>query len=237
MGTRISARLRVGLPLLVVLIGGAHQALAERAPRAYVETDRLLRLQVDGLLGAGSDEVTIGSLDGDDVRVSGGGGLGGAATLGYGFSRYWDFDVSAGFQRSPLHDDVPDGDASFRRKFFLATLKYKIPLSPIARIKLGLGGGLYAGGELEWDTTDAVNGEEAKIKYRDAVGVHATTELETFLAPRLSLVLGAKFYAVEYEADSFRVNGESVSTHELKHDLRHLDGSGVDLTVGLAAYF
>lgn len=239
MSTRIRREI-YAVMALVAVFGGAQQAPArERALRTpgLLNTSGFYRLEADGAIGLGTQRFDLGQVDGDDARISGGGGLGGAATFGFGFSREWDLDVTAGFQRSEMLPDPEGMDATFRRNFFLATLKYKIPVSAVSQFKFGLGGGIYEGGKLNVDVSDPLLGPARSVKYREAFGWHATGELETFLAPTLSVVIGAKYYSVEYEAKSARENGLSVSTATLPDGLRNFNGNGVDLTVGLAAYF
>jgi hypothetical protein len=197
-------------------------------------------MEVSGLVGAGTDDTVLATAaDGDELRISAGGGLGLAGTFGFAFSPDWDLDLTAGFQRSEDERDFSDADATFRRNFFLATLKYKIPISSLAQFKFGIGGGLYESGKLETDlnTLPPATPTSLSVDYREAFGWHATGELETFLAPRLSLLIGAKYYNVEYEAESARENGVRVATAALRDDVRNLNGNGFDFMVGLSAYF
>ena len=76
-------------------------------PGEPLDTANKLRLQLEGYLGVGLDSNKVGTTTGgEDVKISGGGGFGGGATLGYGLSKSVDIDGTLGFQVSGLYPAV-----------------------------------------------------------------------------------------------------------------------------------
>ena len=75
------------------------------------------------------------------------------------------------------------------------------------------------------------------MDYDPALGVHLTGEFERFISPNVSFKLGDKIYFVKYAAESFTVNGADIPVSLLKSDVRDLNGSGMDLMIGISTYF
>lgn len=232
---------------LVLIITGA--LFVQKPVSEAQETDDIrtlsdtvdgVRLRLEGSVfwGMGIDEIDIGKTDsGKTVSISGGGGPGGAFTAGYVLSREFDIDVSAGFQSGDLSEDVSNADGSFERKFLLATLKYKIPLSDTGQIKIGAGVGMYMSGELDVDTSEISGGFHTITKYDDAVGFHVIAEHEKLFPSGWAWGIGIKYYNVNYDADSATLNKITVPTDFLSDQVRELDGSGFDLMISVSKYF
>jgi len=205
-------------------------------PGKPLNTAKKLRLQLEGYLGVGLDSNKVGvTTGGEDVKISGGGGFGYGATMGYGLSRSADIDCTLGFQASGLYPAVKNADGYFARTFFLATMKYKVPVRENLQWKFGLGAGYYMGGKLDVDIDPGVPGAgHTVIDYKNATGVHATGELEVALQRNLMLAVGLKYYRVTYKADEATFNGVSVP---VPSEFKELTGDGVDVTVGFAVLF
>jgi hypothetical protein len=191
---------------------------------------------LEGYLGFGLDSTTVGKTSGgDDVKISGGGGFGGGATLGYGLSRSFDIDATIGAQVSTLTPAVDNATGTFGRTFLLATLKYKIPIRENLQWKFGVGAGYYMGGKMDIDIDPGVLGAGHYIvDYQNATGIHATGELEVALQRNLMLAMGLKYYHVTYKADTATRNGVPWSAPS---EFQTLTGDGVDVTVGFAVLF
>jgi hypothetical protein len=208
-------------------------------PGEPLNTANKLRLQLEGYLGVGLDSNKVGTTTGgEDVKISGGGGFGGGATLGYGLSRSVDIDGTLGFQVSGLYPAVENATGTFGRTFLLATVKYKIPLRENLQWKFGVGVGYYMGGKLDIDIDQGIlNGGHRVVDYKNTTGFHATGELDIALQRNLMLAVGLKYYKVDYKADTTTFNGISQPVSSLPSEYRDLKGDGVDITVGLGVLF
>lgn len=131
----IKAWLLIILVAVFVVVSGDY---TEAQPAK--DTAHQYYLELTGAFGIGFDDVDVGvTTGGDTISISGGGGLGFAAGLGYGLSSQWDLDFHLGFQASVLRPSVSNADGSFTRSFLLATLKRKVPTSENGEFKFGLG--------------------------------------------------------------------------------------------------
>jgi len=201
-------------------------------------TEGKLQLQFEGYYGLGIEANTVGvTSDGEDVKISGGGGGGLGVSLGYGISPHVDIQGTLGVQASALRPAVKNADGTFGRSFVLATLKYRVPIREGLQWKFGIGAGYYAG-EMDIDIDPGVPGAgHLVVEYKNAVGAHATGEIEIAIRERLFLAAGLKYYAVTYRADKVRFNDASLPVSSLKDEFRNLNGDGVDITVGLGVVF
>ena len=205
-------------------------------PGEPLNTANKLRLQLEGYMGFGMDSNKVGTTtDGNDVKISAGGGFGYAATIGYGLSRSVDLDATLGFQVSGLMPAVKNADGYFARSLLLATVKYKLPFRENLQWKFGVGAGYYMGGEMDIEIDPGVPGAGHYIyDYKNATGIHATGELEVALQRNLMLSVGLKYYMVEYKVEKATRNGASVT---VPSEFRTLTGDGLDVTVGIAVLF
>jgi len=209
---------------------------ASATPQELLNTAGKTRLSLHGVLGFGFDQVDVGTTtSGDTVSISGGGGLGGGAGIAFGLSRSLDLDLDLGFQVGGLTPAVDNADGSFTRGYFLATLKYKKPTSDTGQFKFGAGLGTYYGGKMKLELTNVYFSEE--VDYDPAVGLHFTGEFERFISPNVSFNIGAKIYFVEYEAKTYKRNSAEQPLSNLRDDVRKLNGSGMDIMIGINTYF
>ena len=237
------------LPFVVALLTPAGSVMAQEnqqqaaqqeqttgASQALVDTTGKVRLSLQGALGFGFERIDVGTTtSGDTVSISGGGGAGGGAGIAFGLSRELDLDLDAGFQSGWLTPSVDNADGSFSRGYLLATLKYKRPTSDTGQFKFGAGLGAYFGGKLKFERTDVYFSEQ--VDYDPAFGLHLTGEFERFIRPNMSFNIGAKMYFVEYKAKSATLNSIGLPVSWLKDEVRNLNGSGMDLLIGINAYF
>ncbi|NTW65639.1 MAG: hypothetical protein HGB21_04890 [Nitrospirae bacterium] len=212
------------------------QAAPVVKPGEPLNTANKLRLQLEGFFGYGFDSNKVGTTtEGNDVKISAGGGFGYGATIGYGLSRSVDIDGTLGFQVSGLYPYVKNADGYFARSLLLATVKYKIPFRENLQWKVGVGAGYYMGGKMDIEIDPGVPGAGHYIyDYQNATGIHATGELEIALQRNLMLAVGLKYYMVEYKVEKATQNGVPVT---VPSEFRTLTGDGVDITVGIAVLF
>jgi len=209
---------------------------ASAQEKEFAVTSGAFRIQPALFFGAGASKVDVGTTtDGDTVSISGGGGLGGGVTVGYGLSSHLDLDFSLGYEESVLTPAVSNADGTFDRTFYLVTLKYRIPVSKRFHIKLGGGGGVYKPGELDVDTRSVFGGAHDIIKYKTATGAHVLTEFEFFVSGSAAVNIGMKYYSVTYHESSGTRNG--MPGYFFGNEIENLDGSGFDLMLSFAKYF
>lgn len=224
-----------GITTLVFLLAIVPLTAAQEAS----ETTGKFRMEASFFFGVGLDKIEIGTTTaGDVVSISGGGGVGGAITLGYSFSKELEADLGAGFQHGTLSKKVENAKGSFERILVLATLKYKIPVRRNGQVKIGGGAGYYGSGELDLDASQVAGGAHNIYKYDDAFGFHVTGEYEGFFSARKwSWIIGVKYYNVRYDVKSCTSSGVSVPANQIPEDGREVDGSGVDFILAIARYF
>lgn len=213
-----------------------------KQPEAQKLFDPSNRFKVEGSFsyGGGTKKIELGkTTDGKTISLSPGGGAGVAITLGYNFYSKLYIDLTAGFQFSRLSPNVENADGSFDRSPLLATLKYRIPVVTNAGLKLGGGIGYYASGEWDVDASEVPNGAHNIVKYDGTTGFHIILECEIFAPrkPNVNFTFGAKYYNVSYDANACTSNGISVPVKYLPDELRTLNGSGFDFSLGLGWYF
>jgi len=213
---------------LVMAVNGTASAMEAATTSSF-------RIQPYLSFGGGSEKVDIGTTtNGDTVSISGGGGVGIGVTAGYGLSRNIDLDLTFGYAETVMTPSVSNGDGSFDRTFFLATLKYRIPVSPRFHIKLGGGAGYYMPGDLDINLTEA-GGYHDIVKYKNTVGAHAVAEFEFFFNQKLALNVGLKYYSVTYKETSGTRDG--VPGYFTDSNRETLNGNGFDFMLSLAKYF
>lgn len=199
------------------------------------DTAGKFRVGLAGAVGSGFSKPVVGTTtSGEKVTLSGGGGIGGEFNAGYGISRVLDAEASIGFQQSELSEDVSNASGTFKRSYLLATLKYKIPVSDSAQVRLGGGIGYYMSPIFDFDARRAES-TRTIIKYDNAIGFHLTGEFERMINT-FSITIGGKYYNVSYNAKSVKIV-VPLPTSGLKDEFRNYDGSGFDVTFGVNKYF
>lgn len=220
--------------VVMAYVCGADYALAQE------DFDSTGKIRIEGSLhiGGGLDSVDVGTTtDGESISLSGGGGLGLAFGLGYGVSHGKDIDLAVGVQESSLIPSVGNAEGTFMRSYLLVTLNYKVPFSATKQIRHGIGLGYYVGGEYDVDSSQIPFGGHTVVEYDNALGFHLSAEIEAFHSGGWSNYLRLRLYYVEYSASTATMNGLSFPVEWLVDDIRELNGSGIDIILGLARYF
>lgn len=200
------------------------------------------RIEGAGLLGVGIKNHEVGKTTEDEkISISGGGGYGGTLILGYGFSPQFDVSIGAGIQNSTLIPKVKNADGSFLRTMFLATLKYKKPITSRGLLNIGAGLDFFSPGDLDINASKVAEGGHNIYSYKESTGFHLLAEYEGFINNKLSWIIGLKYYYVTYKLKSANLDGLSVPSSvlpdELKKEVANLNGSGVDMIMSLNMYF
>ncbi|MBJ6725539.1 outer membrane beta-barrel protein [Geomesophilobacter sediminis] len=223
----------------LAIFGLALFGLVGSAARCWADPiDTAGRFRVEGALVAGegiNDSRLITTTDGTQIKLSGGGGLGGRFTLGYGLTSKWDVEVGAEYKQSHGDQQSSNANATFTRYPVLVAAKYKIPVASVGQVKLGAGPGLFLGGKLDSDLTKLGLPHEV-IDYKPALGAHVSAEWET-IHEDWSFVFGIRYYYVSYPISSATLNGSALPTNLVGPQLRDLDGSAFEFIVGLGRYF
>jgi len=166
-----------------------------------------------------------------DINISGGGGIGFDAELGYDFFKSFGITADIGWQKSLGTDASINADIDFTRWQVLLTPKLLIPINTKNQINLGAGPGLYFNG---YTFIYASNAESAAISYSPAFGFHALVEYKYHLNKWLAIGLGAKLTLVTYKADWV---SDDIPVSSLKDEYKNFKGNGLDGYVGLSINF
>ena len=192
-------------------------------------------------LGAGLDDHEVGQTsENKPVNISGGGGYGGAFSIGYGLNQKFEVAADLGFQDSPLVPDVENADGSFMRTILSASLRYRLPVASEALLVFGAGAGYYGPDDMDIDMSKVAGGGHNIFKYDSGFGPHVTAEYVGFINDKFTWTAGLKYYYVKYSLNSAVLDGINVPAGSLpdaiKNEIGELDGSGIDLIVSFHMY-
>jgi hypothetical protein len=195
-----------------------------------------LKLAGSVYFGLGIDDLTVGeTTEGDDITISGGGGLGGHIAAIYAITTAIESSIGIGYEFSSLTPNVKNADGIFPRVLIDATVKYRFAVGSGGLLKIGGGPGYYIPGDLDIDMSKVSGGGHNIYGYKNTAGFHITGEYEGYIDHRFSWLAGLKYYSVSYELESSRLDGIRVPVdllpQELKNEVGSLDGSGVDIIV------
>jgi hypothetical protein len=195
-----------------------------------------LKLAGSVYFGLGIDDLTAGeTTEGDDITISGGGGLGGHIAAIYAISPAIESSIGIGYEFSSLTPSVKNADGTFPRAFIDATLKYRFSIGSGGLLKFGGGPGYYIPGNLDIDMSKVSGGGHNIYGFKSTAGFHINGEYEGYIDHRFSWLAGLKYYSVSYKLESARLDGIRVPVdllpQELKNEVGTLDGSGVDIIV------
>ena len=203
-----------------------------------------LKWHIEGvfLVGAGIEKHEVGrTTDNDEISISGGGGVGGQLIIGYRLSPTFDLNLGVAIQNSSLKPDVENADGKFFRTALLANIKYRIQISSSSLINVGGGFGYYFPGELDIDASEISGGAHNIYEYDNSPGIHLLAEYEGFFRKDFSWSIGLQYSIVSYDIKSAKSNEITVPLDQLPASVRdevgELDGSGVDLRIGVNYYF
>lgn len=224
-----------GIPILELMDSEAGKAtlagnkLSEQPVEQIIISERKSRLGVV-MTGGFGFESTAWFIDenGDDVKLSPGGGFGIGAEFGHQFSKSFDLSFNLFFQGSSLSKTLKNASASFNRLGITATPAIVIPVKggENLRFRIGAGPGLYSLGTMKIDASK-ISGSKLTLKYNTAIGLHGLLLFETNFSERGAMNFGIRYSNIHYK---FNPTGSSVSVTESK--LRNPDGSGIDFFLG-----
>jgi hypothetical protein len=235
---------RISLILIVYFLTSASVVSAQETEEQEtfnLNTEGRGRIGAMFLAGFGLDDHVVGKTTEDsDVKISGGGGVGGALILGYSISS--EFDLSAGFafQQSNLRPKVENAEGKFMRTSLIATVKYRLPIATKGLLRFGAGIGYYMPDDLDLDMSNVSEGAHNIYSYKSSVGFHISAEYEGFFSQDFSWTAGLKFVSVTYDLESAQSNGISVPIDALPQEtldeIGELNGNSIDLTLSLNYY-
>lgn len=173
------------------------------------------------------------TVDGDDSKVSFGGGLGVGIRYGYELSRHFDLAVEANYQRSGLRPYLKNASADFDRFRVSLTPSFIIPIDggDAMRIKLGAGPDLFLAPELKIKGSKVAGGFDDSWSYGGTAGFHVTGIFEMNPSEKWSVIYGLKYYNAAYKFES----GGGYAP--MDNRLRTPDGSGIDILFGFNYHF
>jgi hypothetical protein len=196
-----------------------------------------LKLGITISAGSGLNKITVGkTTDNEEITISGGGGVGLSAVLGYLIFDEFETDLGIGFQSNTLSKKVENAEGSFSKTILSFTPKYLILIGNSNQINIGAGVGYYIPGDMDIDASKVTNGFHEIVSYDPAVGFHVLAEYEGFFeafSHLLSWSAGVQYTSVSFEASSFKRNGVEHSVSILKDDYKTLDGNGVNFIGGI----
>jgi hypothetical protein len=230
------------LYFLILLIASLPAQEITKKKNFLYDLNSRWRIEGSGLLGMGINNLQVGiTTENEKITISGGGGFGGSFVLGYGFLPQLDLSIGTGIEKSALMPRVKNAKGSFTRIFFLATLKYKKPISSKGLLNFGSGPDFFSPGELDIDASKVSEGGHNIYSYKKATGFHLLAEYEGFINQKFSWIMGLKYYYASYKLESAKLDGIFFPVDNLPADLKKevtdLNGSGVDLILSFNWYF
>lgn len=219
------------------------RALAQDTQKSDVKANNIfeekgkLKLGIDITAGAGLNKITVGkTTDNEEITISGGGGVGVSALIGYLIVDELEADLGIGFQNNTLSKKVENAEGSFSKTILTFTPKYIIMLGNSNQINIGAGVGYYIPGDMDIDASKVTNGFHEIVSYDPVVGFHVLAEYEGFFhafSHLLSWTAGVKYTNVSFKASTFTRNGINYNVSVLKDDYKTLNGSGVNFIGGI----
>ena len=224
-----------GIPILELVdpVSGkatlAGNQLAEQPVEPVIIKDRNSRLGLFMSAGFGFESTPwFVDENGDDVKLSTGGGFGIGAEYGYQFGRNFDLSINCFFQGSTLSRSLKNASGSFNRLGITVTPAVVIPLkgNENLRFRIGAGPGLYSLGTMKIDASK-VAGNRFTFKYNSAIGIHGLFLFETNFMERGAMNIGIRYSNIHYK---FNPDGSSDVVTE--PELVNPNGSGIDFFLG-----
>ena len=202
-----------------------------KAKNIFAEKGKL-KLGIDVTAGSGLNKITVGkTTDNEDITISGGGGVGVSAIIGYLLFDELETDLGIGVQNNTLSKKVENAEGSFSKTILTITPKYLIIIGNSNQINIGAGVGYYIPGDMDIDASKVTNGFHEVASYDPAVGFHVLAEYEGFFqafSHLFSWSAGIKYTSVSFEAKSYKRNGVTHNVSTLKDDYRNLNGNSVN---------
>lgn len=201
-------------------------------------------IRLDGVGGQGLDWHVVGETEeGDDISISAGGGIGFQLVTGTNFLRYFRVEGSFGYETGGFDTHLENGSGSFGRTHLGGSAYLRIPLHPNSTLNLGGGVANKGSPDLDLDfSSSRIPGAAHNVyHYNTGQSTHWDIIYEYFPDRQMSLSVGLSYESVEYELDSVTSNGlnfqPEVLDDEVRNEYEILDGSGVNLLLGIAYFF
>lgn len=191
------------------------------------------RLGLNLFAGFGLDNLIVANTtDGEEVKVSFGGGIGFGLKYGHEFSRNFDVALDFNYINSGLRPRLSNASVSFDRFVMSVTPSYIVPIDggEAMRLKFGLGADYYFGSTLSLDLASLSGGIKDDWKYNNPLGFHLSTIFELNISKHWALDYGLRWNKVSY-------NYESGVNRPFDAEWNEPDGSSIDLLIGLHYQF
>ena len=230
------------LLFIILLITGSFALAQKKVTEKTIFTENL-KFSIGGSIFAGAGfekhDLFKTSKD-DDASISSGGGFGVDLVLGFLITPKFEIDLNAAFQNSALSQNLKNADANFSRLFVNTSFKFLIPTKKSNRVwKVGGGIGYYMPQYLriEWEDLTNIADGDLELKYKAAIGYHATGEYEMMFGKKnWSLLINITYYYTSYKFSS--ASSSNVTIIDLEAgEFEKLNGSSVNFGVAMKKYF
>jgi len=192
------------------------------------------RVGVNCNFGGGFQQIPmITTTNGDDSKISFGGGFSFGLQYGYEMSKYFDISADLNYQLSSLTPELENALVMFGRGHIAITPSLIVPIDGgySMRLKLGAGLNYNFSPELEIECDQLTGGFNDTWKYKDAPGFHISFVYEMNYTERFTAMVGLKYTNVKYEF------GSSKYQHTPSIEFVRPDGQGLDLLCGIYYHF
>lgn len=202
--------------------------------------------RVEGImnLGFGFTKNNTGLIleNGDDVTISPGGGMGFGAVLGYTFWQHLDGSVGIAYQTSAMDKIITNAKGHFSRILLSPAVQYFFTLKfKNARLGFGAGASIAAGSSMNLDAHKVQGGAHNIYRYAVAVGPSGQCMYYYPFNQRVTFNFGCKIYQLKYRLNRVESDGKEIPVSKLPadilEDVEKLDGSGIDLVIGMSYHF
>lgn len=235
------------ISLCVIFVFFFFNTYAQETQQPHTEVTNLIDQKNDFKVnlvlfaGPGMEKINVGRTTEDkDITISGGGGVGLTAVIGYLITTRFETNLGIGFQNCTLSEKVENAEGSFSKTVFSLTAKYIIPVRHNGQINFGGGLGYYIPGDMDIDGSKVPNGAHEITTYDPSIGFHILADYEGFFDLSTNLMswnVGLQYTAVNFEATAFKRNGISYDASLLKDEFKDLNGSCINLVAGISLYF
>jgi hypothetical protein len=192
------------------------------------------RIGLNFNFGGGFQQIPmLTTTNGDDSKISFGGGLSLGLQYGYEFSKYFDIAADLNYQYNSLTPSVNNASVFFGRGHLAITPSLIIPIDGGYSMRLKLGGGINYNfsPEMEIKCDQISGGFNDTWKYKNAPGLHLSFIYEMNYTERFTAIIGLKYSYVKYEFNS------SKNQRTPGIDFERPDGQALDMVCGIYYHF
>ncbi len=192
------------------------------------------RFSVSVISGAGfTDKPIVYLNNGDEATISAGGGVGIGLKYGYEINRFFDLSFEYNYHYSMLMPNVKNANVSFSNSSIAITPSLIIPYADgdVTRFRLGAGIDKYFGENLNLKTSQLAGGLDHKFNYTSNIGTHINFVYETNLTKTWSMNLELIYHNINFDFKP------SVPGEQVDPNFNKMDGSGIDLNIGVSYHF